>query len=68
MGQPASTFYPLDIPFWNRVVLKGVVPEGAVRAQVVVVLASKKGSMWVDDVSLKIDGKDVLKNGSFEEK
>jgi hypothetical protein len=29
---------------------------------------SKKGSMWVDDVSLKFDGKEALKNGSFDEK
>jgi len=68
MGTPASTFYPLDLPFWNRVALKGKIPDNAVRAQVVIALASKKGTMWVDDVSLKVDGKDVLKNGSFEDK
>lgn len=66
IGNPGSTFYPSDIPFWNRVLLKGNFPENTVRAQVVIVLSSKKGNMWVDDVSLKVDGKEVLKNGSFE--
>lgn len=65
---PISSYYPIDVPFWNRASQKGKVPEGTVRSQVVFLRMSKKGSMWVDDVSLKFDGKEALKNGSFDEK
>lgn len=69
MGNPVSAFYPNDIPFWNRVSIKGNIPEGAARAQALITLYSKKGNVWVDDVSLKLDNaREVLKNGSFEEK
>lgn len=63
-----SVFVPVDMPFWNRVVIKGDVPKGAVRALVGVALYSKSGNFWIDDFSMKVDGKEVLKNTSFEEK
>lgn len=63
-----SVFAPVDIPFWTRASIAGDVPKGAVRALVGVALYSKSGSFWVDDFSMKIDGKEVLKNTSFEEK
>lgn len=61
-------YVPVDVPFWTRIYTKVQIPEGASRAQLGAVLYSKKGNMWVDDVSIKVDGKEVLKNGSFEEK
>jgi len=63
-----SAYMPVDTPFWNRVSLKGTVPNNAVRAQFSSVLNSKKGSLWIDDASMKIDGKEILKNGSFEDR
>lgn len=63
-----SAYVPVDLPFWNRVVLKGDVPKDAVRAVFSIALYSKKGSMWVDDVSVKFENKEAVKNGSFEGK
>lgn len=69
IGNGVSAFYQNDIPFWNRVSIKGNIPENAARAQALITLYSKKGNVWVDDVSLKLDNaREVLKNGSFEEK
>lgn len=67
IGKP-SAFTSVDVPFWVRVSIKGDVPKGAARALVGVALYSKSGNFWVDDFSLKVDGKEVLKNTSFEEK
>jgi hypothetical protein len=64
--QTDQSFIPADMPFWGRVVVKSNVPKDAVRTQFAVVLNSKKGNIWVDDVSMKLDGKEVLKNGSFD--
>jgi len=61
-------YVPIDVPFWGRVYTKASIPEGAARAQLGIVLYSKKGNLWVDDVSIKVDSKEVLKNGSFEDK
>lgn len=63
-----SVFTPVDVPFWVRASIKGDVPKGAVRALVGAALYSKSGTFFVDDFSMKVDGKEVLKNTSFEEK
>lgn len=63
-----QAFIPTDLPFWTRVVIKSDVPKEAVRAQFSAVLNSKKGAVWLDDLSLKFDGKDAMKNGSLEDK
>lgn len=63
-----GSFYPIDFPFWTRISVKADVPKNAVRATFGVNLYSKKGSAWIDDVSMKIDGKESLSNLSFEEK
>lgn len=70
-GKPKGThraFYPIDLPFWNRVSVKAAIPDTATRAQVVVERHSKNGTVWVDDFSVKVDGKEVLPNPSFEDK
>jgi len=61
-----QTFISTDLPFWKRFSIKGQVPKNAVRTQFAIVQNSKQGNIWVDDVSLKVDGKEILKNGSFE--
>lgn len=58
----------VDMPFWNRVIVKGNVPPGAATAQLVARIYSKKGNVWMDDAILRFDGIGELKNGSFEEK
>lgn len=63
-----SAYIPLDVPFWNRVEVKGDVPATAARAMFAVGNYSKKGNMWVDDASAKFDDKEALRNRSFEEK
>lgn len=61
-----SVFIPLDMPLWNRVGGKMAIPDGATRAMIGVIQSSKKGNIWVDDISVKVDGKELLKNSSFE--
>ena len=63
-----QAFVPQDTPFWGRIVIKSTVPKDAVRAQYSLVMNSKKGNIWVDDVSMKVDGKEIVKNGSFEDR
>lgn len=63
-----QAFLPIDYPFWTQVSVKATPPAKAARAQLEFWQYSKKGNIWVDDVSMKADGKDIMKNGSFEEK
>lgn len=59
--------YIPDIPFWNRITMESDVPGGATKALVGVSYYSKKGILNVDDFSVRFDdGKEVLKNGSFD--
>jgi hypothetical protein len=59
---------PLDTPFWTFVSGTAQAPEGAAFVQLTIALRSKRGTLWVDDASLKVDGKEMIKNPSFEEK
>jgi hypothetical protein len=68
IGLPYEAFFPIDTPFWKRVSIKSPVPENAAGVRFSAVLYSKKGNLWVDDVSVKVDGKEAMKNGSFEDK
>lgn len=65
------TFGPLlsvDLPFWVFVQEKTKVPEDIVFVQAGAVVHSKNGNVWVDDLSVKFDGREALKNTSFEER
>lgn len=59
---------PVDVPFWNYVAGKADVPPEAIFVKLGAAVRSKKGSLWVDDMSLKLDGKESVKNPSFEDK
>ncbi|HXG61752.1 MAG TPA: hypothetical protein VNO22_10270 [Planctomycetota bacterium] len=59
---------PADHPFWVRIDKTVEVPEQASRMEVWVVMDSTKGTIWIDDVSLVVAGKELLKNGGFEER
>lgn len=58
----------MDSPFWRKVEKEGVAPEEAIRIQVRVWSQHNKGAVWIDDVSLTVEGKEVLKNGGFEDR
>lgn len=66
VGVSFATYLQTDIPFWTRYTLSGKVPENAARGSFYVMRKSRKGEIFVDDASVKVDGKEVLKNGSFE--
>lgn len=59
---------PVDMPFWTFLSGKADPPPNAAFVMTGLNIRSKKGTFWVDDMSLKIDGKEVLKNRSFEER
>lgn len=59
---------PNDIPFWQRVSGKADIPINVAHLRIGVAVRSAKGDAWADDLSVKIDGKEALRNPSFEEK
>lgn len=60
-------FLPIDMPFWTRVYQKvDQIPPNVVRLDYGASMSSKMGNIWIDDMSVKVDGKEILKNGSFE--
>jgi hypothetical protein len=61
-------FIPQDQPWWQKVEVKFEMPRGAAILWVQIASASKAGNLFVDDMSLKVDGKETLKNPSFEDK
>lgn len=61
-------FFRPDEPWWQRLYLKFTPPKDTLLIKVRFDLDSKGGTVFFDDVSLKVDGKELLKNGSFEDK
>lgn len=57
---------PQDTPAWKFFSYKGTFPANAILYKISLVLASKTGSVWFDDISVKVDGKELLKNPSLE--
>jgi hypothetical protein len=60
-----GTAIEMDIPVWRKI-SQTVSAEGATRVQVVFEFQSRQGVVFVDDVSIKCDGKEILTNGGFE--
>jgi len=58
---------PVDTPFWSMIKTTHEIPTGAVRVQFATVISSTKGTAWVDDILIKVDGKEIVKQG-FEGK
>ena len=56
-----------DQPFWKKHTLKETFRDGAYNMSLCTWNKSTTGKVWLDDVSLKVDGKEVIKNGSFEQ-
>lgn len=59
-------FATSDHPFWTKLEVEIVAPAGTDHIDLNVFSESTKGELWVDDLSLKIDGKEALQAGSFE--
>lgn len=61
-----SSAIATDTPFWSRHSINADVPPKARSAKFVSQVFSKAGNVWIDDVSVKVDDREVLKNGSFD--
>lgn len=56
-----------DLPFWKKYVKKGTFPKTAARFSLLFVMSSTAGNVWIDGISVKVDGKELVKNWSFEQ-
>lgn len=57
---------PTDTPVWTRLSERVDLGDAPGRSNVEVVIFSTKGFVVVDDLSIRVDGKEVLKGGNFE--
>lgn len=56
-----------DLPVWTYYASEATVPDGAMRVDMGLYMSKEtKGTAWIDDISVKIDGKEMIRNGSFE--
>lgn len=67
LAAPGAMIDP-DFPVWRKLAHSIEVPKGGKRATLIFVFSSSKGIVYVDDVSAKCDGRELLKNGGFEGK
>lgn len=66
LGQEGPSI-PFDLPCWYKVSAELTAPEDTFQVDVSVQMRSTVGTFWVDDVSLKIEGREMLRNGGLEE-
>lgn len=57
---------PLDTPLWVRLEKQIDLKGAEASANIEVGVFSSKGVVWVDDLSLKVDGRELIRGGSFE--
>lgn len=57
---------PSDTPVWTKVQTTVTLPPGAERANFIYLTSSKTGTIYVDDLSVKLDGKETARDGGFE--
>ncbi len=55
-----------NLPVWVRVAGETVVPDGSVSVEVQIAFDSKAGSLFVDDISIRLDGQELFPRGTFE--
>lgn len=58
--------FPPDSFIWTRIGDEIAFPDGAFSVLIEVILGSNKGFAWIDDLSVRVDGKEVLKGGGLE--
>lgn len=66
--QETAYLIPQDCPFWQKIGGEIEMPEGAFRVLVHFETKTTTGALWVDDLSIVSEGKDVMKNGGLEER
>jgi len=57
-----------NLPIWQKASAEGVCPEGVTKIRVTLDVGSAEGTLFLDDVSVVVNGKESAKNGSFEER
>lgn len=55
-----------DLPVWVRVAGETALPEGSQTVEVQIGFNSKNGALYVDDLSARLDGKELFISGGFE--
>jgi hypothetical protein len=58
----------MDNPFWQKVSITIDAPEDGFRAMMYFNNPATKGAVWIDDVTVTVNGSDIFKNGGFEGK
>lgn len=61
-------YLPVDGPYWQKIEIKFVCPDTAARVTMGVVVTSRKGLIFLDDLSLRCEGRELIKNTGFEDK
>lgn len=56
-----------DQPWYRRIEVRFTAPETAVKMTVGFSVRSNQGTIFLDDVSLKQEGRELLKNGTFDQ-
>lgn len=59
---------PADSPFWQAVRGEVEVPAGAFRMHVLAQAKLTRGAIWIDNCSVMSGGKELLRNGGFEDR
>lgn len=57
-----------DTPIWQRLSFSLKLPDGACKVKTMVLVSSTKGFVYVDDISIKVDGRELVPAGNFEGK
>jgi hypothetical protein len=55
-----------DTPIWTRLSWSLELPANTTHIGMAILLNSTKGFVWVDDVSIQLDGLEALRSGTFE--
>lgn len=58
---------PQDQPWWHKLETTFDVPQDTAFIQIHITVGSKAGNLFYQDISFKADGKELIKNGLFEQ-
>jgi hypothetical protein len=57
-----------DAPFWRKYEREFEVSADAILLDIQIILGGTEGVVWLDDVSVKAENRELVRNGGFEEK
>ncbi|MGH8898461.1 MAG: hypothetical protein ACRDZ4_15950 [Egibacteraceae bacterium] len=55
-----------DMPVWRKMSVTTKLPDKAARVGMIICVQSTKGTLWIDDASVKVDGEERVKAPGFE--